>query len=268
MGVVYRAKRIKDGLDVAIKQLVGTSHSPPKAMQRFLREANILALLQHPHIVRLLEAGSSHTGAFIVMELVIGPDLNQVVREGGPLHPTSATRTIRQVLAALAVAHRAGFVHRDVKPSNILLGQQADRKKVVKLADFGLARAYEASQVSGLTLQGEIGGTPLFMAPEQITHYRDVTPAADQYSAAATLYYLLSAKYPIVPSADTAETLVKILTEEPVPLHERMPSVPQALSSMIAKAMARDSNKRFRDVLAFREALKPFATISPTQQST
>ena len=95
------------------------------------------------------------------------------------------------MLAGLAHAHAKGFVHRDIKPSNVLIGRNGT-KRVVKLADFGLARVYESSRISGLTMQGEVGGTPAFMAPEQVTHYREVKPTADQYSAAATLYTMLT----------------------------------------------------------------------------
>ncbi len=177
------------------------------------------------------------------------------------MHPSSAVRLTRQILAALGAAHSSGFVHRDVKPSNILLGQQADGRRIAKLADFGLARAYDVSKISGLTMQGEIGGTPLFMAPEQITHYRDVTPAADQYSAAATLYYLVSGRYPFDPAVDTPKTLIKILTEEPIPLRQRNSTLPDGFCAVVAKAMERDPSKRYPDVVAFREALKPFASM-------
>src|SRR4029079_8574544 len=117
----------------------------------------------------------------------------------------------------LAHAHGKGYVHRDVKPSNLIITGPKE-KRTVKVADFGLARAYDSCSLSGLTMQGEVGGTPAFMAPEQVTHYRDVKPAADQYSAAATLYFLLTGKFVFDFNADRKEHLVQIITEPVVPI--------------------------------------------------
>jgi serine/threonine-protein kinase len=163
-----------------------------------------------------------------------------------------------QALAGLAHAHAAGFVHRDVKPQNLLVGRGRG-SRVVKVADFGLARAFETSGLSGLTLHGEVGGTPAFMAPEQVTHYREVRPAADQYSAAATLYYLLTGKYAFEFPQDVGARLVVVLTDTPVPIRARRPDLPAGLADAVHKAMARDPADRYPDVITFRSALLPFA---------
>jgi eukaryotic-like serine/threonine-protein kinase len=260
MGIVYQATRLTDGLSVAIKQFKQNQQAPPKAMERFIREAKIAAAVEHENVIRLVDAGETAALGYIVMEFVDGPDLRQVVERGGPLHPKSACRVIRQALAGLAEAHERGFVHRDVKPSNILLGKTKGGKSIAKLGDFGLARAYEVSQVSGLTMQGEVGGTPHFIAPEQITHYRDVKPSADQYSIAATLYYLLSANYPFAEDKTATSMFLKILSEDPIPLRQRVPSLAPELASIISRAMHRDPNQRFPSTSAFRDALRPFAT--------
>jgi serine/threonine protein kinase len=157
----------------------------------------------------------------------------------------------------LAHAHRAGYVHRDIKPHNILIGRQGD-KHVVKVADFGLARAFEASQLSGMTLHGEFGGTPAFMAPEQVTHYREAKPPADQYSAAATLYYLLTGTYAFDFPNEITQLLIMILTEPLIPIQNRRADLPPELCEIIHKAMSRDPDDRFTDVNAFRAALAKF----------
>lgn len=156
-----------------------------KAVERFVREAAVLAKLDHPHIVRHLESGTADGVVFLVMELVNGTDAGQILKPKGPLPVAVAVRMACQTLSGLAHAHEKGFVHRDVKPGNLLVGGPAG-KRAVKVADFGLARAYDECNLSGLTMQGEVGGTPAYMALEQVTHFRDVRPAADQYSAAAT----------------------------------------------------------------------------------
>ena len=195
MGVVYRAVREADGRPVAVKTITPAAAATGKQVERFLRECRILAGLDHPSVVAFRDAGEAGGVIFLAMDLVDGPDLGRVLAEQGPQGVRTAVRVICQVLGGLAHAHAKGFVHRDIKPTNVLVGRDGT-KRVAKLADFGLARVYEASRLSGLTLQGETGGTPAFMAPEQVTHYRQVRPAADQYSAAAALYKLLTDRYP------------------------------------------------------------------------
>jgi serine/threonine-protein kinase len=193
------------------------------------------------------------------MELVAGPDAGKVLAERGPLEVGTAVRIVCQMLAGLAHAHAEGFVHRDIKPSNVLIGR-GGRRRVAKLADFGLARAYEASRLSGLTMQGELGGTPAYMAPEQITHYREVKPAADQYSAAATLYKLLTDRYPhdLPVGVGLPPQLIHISTVDPVPIRSRRPELPEALATVVHAALRREPGERFADVTAFRQALLPF----------
>ena len=170
----------------------------------------------------------------------------------------TAVRIACQMLAGLAHAHAKGFVHRDVKPSNILLGRSGT-KRVAKLADFGLARVCESSRISGLTMQGEVGGTPAFMAPEQATHYRDAKPAADQYSAAATLYTMLTGRYTHDLPKDIGAQIAHLVTAAPVPITERRPDLPAELAEVVHKALSREPEDRFPDVMAFRQELKRFA---------
>jgi eukaryotic-like serine/threonine-protein kinase len=127
------------------------------------------------------------------------------------------------------------------------------------LADFGLARVCESSRISGLTMQGEVGGTPAFMAPEQVTHYRQVRPAADQYSAAATLYNMLTNCYTHDLPKDVGAQIAQIVTAAPVPITERKPDIPAKLAEVIHKALSRESGDRYQDVMAFRQELKRFA---------
>ena len=170
----------------------------------------------------------------------------------------TAVRLMLHALDGLAHAHAKGFVHRDIKPANLLLDGPKDRR-VVKVADFGLARAFNECGISGLTMQDEIGGSPAFMAPEQVTHYRDAKPAADQYSAAATLYYLLCGQYVLDFETQTTAQMVQIVTDDRVPIRKRRADVPAGLEAALVKALAREPGDRFRSVTALRDALKPFA---------
>jgi serine/threonine-protein kinase len=257
MGVVYLGTRLADGRAVAIKQII--HQAPPKAIDLFLREIDILRSLKHLHIVEFVEVVSAAGGPYLVMEYVDGVDAKSLVKTRGAMPVRSAVRLISQVAAGLLHAHQAGFVHRDVKPANILVsGPKSGR--IAKLADFGLARAYETSKLSGLTMNHEFGGTPAFMTPEQITHYRSVKPAADQYSLGATLYYLLTGEYvhDLPPEGTATNLIVKILTDPIVPLRVRRAELPAALAAIVERSLEKDPASRYPSLREFREALRPF----------
>jgi serine/threonine protein kinase len=258
MGVVYRATRERDGLPVAVKTILPVAGTSRKQIDRFLRECEILAQLEHPNVVAFREFGEAAGLIFLVMDWVDGPDVGARLKATGPVNVRTAVRMVCQMLAGLAHAHAKGIVHRDIKPSNILIGRDGT-KRVVKLADFGLARVYESSRISGLTMQGEVGGTPAFMAPEQATHYREAKPTADQYSAAATLYTMLTNRPTHDLPKDIGAQIAHLVTAAPVPITERKPDIPAKLADVIHKALSREPEDRYPDVTAFRQELKRFA---------
>lgn len=254
MGVVYRAVREVDGEAVAVKTILPAVAPTAAAVGRFCREADILGRLKHPNIVGHRAGGAAGPILYVVMEYVPGVTAAAVVARDGPLAPARARRWADQLLDALGHAHEGGFVHRDVKPANLLVveGPSGD---AVKVADFGLARAYESSGLSGLTTDGASGGTPAFMPPEQVTDFKRVRPAADQYAAAATLYYLLTGRPVYEPGASARETLGLILSTDPIPLRPGAAPLPEPFGSVIRRALARDPAARFPDTHAMRRAL-------------
>lgn len=257
MGVVYLGARQTDGIQVAIKTIIPTVAVNRRQVDRFLREADILFQLQHPGIVAFRDKGEVNGSLFFAMDYIEGTDAASLIKSN-PLPMRTAVRMICKLLSALEYAHGKGFVHRDIKPANLLVGVEAGHK-IVKLADFGLARVYQASQVSGLTMEGQVGGTVAFMPPEQILHFRDVKPAADQYSTAATLYTLLTGCCLFDFKKKAVPPLVQVLHEEPVPIRERLPQLSEALALVIHRALEKEPHARFDDVRAFRKALMPFA---------
>lgn len=148
-------------------------------------------------------------------------------------------------------------MHRDVTPSNLLV-TTADGREAGKVADFGLARVYQASILSGITMADTGGGTPSFMPPEQVTDFRRVAPAGDQWSAAATLDALLSGQSPHG-AGDPVEVFARILTQDPAPLRSLRAEVPAGLETPVHRALARKPEHRFPDVGAFRRAIAGFA---------
>ncbi len=260
MGIVYHAKRKSDATDVAIKMIKPAVLGNAADYQRFRREIEILRQLNHPAIVKFLDAGDVTGLLFFVMEYVNGADAKVwVEKRPKPLAVSVAVKIISRVLEALDYAHQRGFVHRDVKPSNILICQDG-KKLVVKLTDFGLARAYQDSKLSGLTLTGGLCGTPKYMAPEQITDARRVQPASDQYSAAATLYWLLTQKNTHDFDDRMHIGLQQILTQEPIPIRNRRPDVPDNLAAAILRALSKDPAARFDSAAEFRDAIRKSLT--------
>jgi len=257
MGVVYRAVRESDGRAVAIKIVTPAVSPSEKDLQRFLREAKILEQLDHPNIVAFRDLGETDGVLWFAMDFVPGVDASRLLKSEGPLPVARAVALISQLLGALAYAHGKGFVHRDLKPANMIVLRE-NGKETIKLADFGLARTYQLSQLSGLTMSGSTGGTAHFMPPEQVLNFRTVKPTADQYSAAATLYNLLTDRHVYDCKGGVQDLLKLVLLNEPVPIRSRRPDLPPQLADVIHKALARKPKDRFADATGFQQALRAF----------
>jgi serine/threonine-protein kinase len=259
MGVVYQALRGSDGWLVALKTIQPAVAPTPVVVERFLREAQILNELDHPNIVAFHEMGESNGLLHFAMDYVAGIDAAQLLKQNRGLLPVPrALDLVCQVLQALDYAHAKGFVHRDIKPANMLVTREGGRD-VVKLSDFGLARLYQTSRMSGLTQDHEWGGTAPFLAPDQINDLRATKPPADQYSTAATLYNLLTDRFIYDFPERLHAKIMKILLEDPVPIRERRPELPEELAAVIHRGLARDPEARFKSVREMRRALVPFA---------
>ena len=257
MGVVYLATCDTDSAEVAVKVISPGGAVTRRNIDRFVREASILKQLIHPNIVTFRDMGANRGLLYYTMDYVPGTDAQKLTNERGRWSVRSAVRVAIEVLKALDYAHGEGFVHRDIKPSNILI--RTGKSAAVKLADFGLARVYQASQLSGLSQEGEFGGTPKFMPPEQITDYRNVTPTTDQFAVAATLYHLLTGQFIHDFENDRRPAIVLVLEGEPIPIRERRPELPDELAAAIHKALQREPSSRFETCAELAAALSPFA---------
>jgi pSer/pThr/pTyr-binding forkhead associated (FHA) protein len=258
MGVVYQARHNMTGRMVALKLIMPETATTRSAIDRFQREMSVISQIRHPNIVECYEQGMTRGQFWFAMEYVAGTNLEALAKADPGRYPVNqACRLTCQILKGLEEAHKLGFVHRDIKPENILIAQTAEGL-AVKISDFGLAKSFRGVGLSGLTFSGEMRGTVPFMPPEQMLDFKTVTPLADLYATAATLYYMLTCQYVYDESAGGGDLIHMLLEESPIPIRDRRPDVPQALAEVIRICLARDPKERYPDAASMRKALKPF----------
>jgi tetratricopeptide (TPR) repeat protein/predicted Ser/Thr protein kinase len=256
MGVVYKAWHRRLQRPVAVKMLLAGAYAKPQELERFLREAETVAGLQHANIVQVHEAGDVDGRPYFTMEFVEGGSLAQKLA-GTPQPARQAAALVASVAEAVHAAHQRGIVHRDLKPGNILLTADG----TPKLTDFGLARHLEGT--AGLTQSGVPVGTPSYMAPEQAEgKARGVGPAADTYALGAILYELLTGRPPFW-AETAAASLQHVLTEDPVPPSRLNPQVPRDLETICLKCLHKEPERRYASAAALAEDLRRFLADEP-----
>jgi serine/threonine protein kinase len=268
MSTVYIAFDQRLERAVAIKLLAEHLADDPAFVSRFRREALAAARLVHPNIVQVFDFGfdESQHQHFIVMEHVPGYSCAELLRDRGHLDVDQAVEVVSQACRGLDYAHRNGVVHRDVKPGNLLVSES----EVVKLADFGIARATDQSSI---TQVGSVLGTAAYLAPEQ-ARGEDAGPRADLYSLGVVAYQLMSGRLPYEANS-LSELTLKQQREMPTPLHSVNPAVPAELGHAVALALALDQYERPMNAIALADSLRdglnriePIRTDSPTSQAT
>ncbi len=256
MGQVFRVRHEQLERDYALKVLLPTGASNPRLLARFRHEARATARLRHPNIVAVHEVGEDDGVNYFTMDVIEGRPLNKIVREGS-LTVSDSVEMLRKIAAALHHAHREGVIHRDMKPSNIIVNEEGEPF----VMDFGLAKELHA--VTQLTRTGTAVGTLAYMPPEQAQGRRDlIGPKSDIYSLGVTLYECLTGKLPFV--ADSAPVLIaKLINTEPVPPHKREPTVPEPISRICLKAMAKDPAHRYGTAMDLCRDLERFQDGEP-----
>jgi eukaryotic-like serine/threonine-protein kinase len=252
MSRVYRARDLQLQRIVALKVLAAPLSTDSEYLQRFEREARIAAQLHHPHIVTVYDIGSDDHQHFIAMEYIAGRSVAALLQRHGALAPALVLTIVTAVAAALDTAHRAGAVHRDIKPHNILI----DRHGRVILTDFGIAQTTEND--SRLTRTGVFMGTPEYLSPEQ-AEARRVDGRSDLYGLAVVAYEMLSGRVPF--QGATTQLLVAHVQTPPPPLTAVAPQLPAALDAVLARGMAKRPEDRFQSgaelAAALTAALQP-----------
>ncbi|MFO7274099.1 MAG: Stk1 family PASTA domain-containing Ser/Thr kinase [Symbiobacteriaceae bacterium] len=249
MAVVFRATDLQLGREVAVKTLRGQFGADDEFVRRFRREAHNASSLSHPNIVQTYDVGEDGGVHYIVMELVAGKTLKALIQEQGPLPVAEAARIAIAIADALAHAHAQGIVHRDIKPHNILLGQDGR----VKVADFGIARAVTTDT---LTRTGSWMGSAHYFSPEQADG-QPATAKSDLYSLGVVLYEMVTGTVPF--QGDSPITVaLKHLRERVDPPSQLNPEVPAELDEIILRAMEKEPEDRFDSAVEMRDALADF----------
>jgi serine/threonine protein kinase len=283
MGEVYRARHRRLGKLVALKVLRQARLGSGQALARFRRETEAVGQLDHPHLVEAHDAGEQDGVAYLVLKLIDGVDLQRLVRERGPLPVPEACELVRQAALGLQHLHERGLVHRDVKPSNLMLtpspvvtgfqpvkeeptgGPPVATRGIVKVLDLGLARLRSADGADDLTGAGAFLGTPDYLAPEQIDDAGGVDIRADVYGLGATLFFLLTGKPPFARHKEMLAKLKAHGTETPPDVRALRSDVPEGVAAAVARMLAKRPEDRYATPLAVAAALEPFTAARPPQ---
>ena len=258
MATVYKARQLGTKRLVAVKVINRGLADDGEIVARFRQEQALGARLRHPNLIAVYEAGRAAGRPYLIMELVEGDNLDELLGRSGPLPVAEACEIIRQAALGLQHLHERGLVHRDVKPSNLMLTTGGE----VKVFDLGLARRLlEPDAGERITSQGQFLGTLDYVAPEQCTDPHAVDIRADVYGLGCTLYELLAGQAPFArPGYESAFQKMKAHVEAPVPpIRESRPDVPERLATVLGRMLAKDRAGRFADPADVARAVQPFA---------
>ena len=252
---VYEGVHLYTSRRVAVKILNDEYKGHDEARLRLLDEARALGIVRHPNVVEIHDAGTWENAPYVIMEMLEGRNLEGLLTSRGRMHPTDALQVIRQVALGLGAAHRAGVVHRDVKPGNIHIVRAPAGREKATLLDFGVARlprgADKASQRFGHA--GTVVGTPEYMAPEQAFGRVDLDGRADLYALGAVLWECLTESVPIAGTYD--EVVAFHANAAPPSLRRVRPELPPALLDLVDRCLQRDPRARFPDAQALVNAI-------------
>lgn len=273
MGIVYRAKRLHIGDEVAVKVLHTDLIVEPRVIERFRREARSAAMINHPNVVSIhdfSDGQSSESPAYIVMEFVRGTSLRRFLKRHGPLSPSRAVDLMRDICSGLGMAHRNGVIHRDLKPDNVIIAAASHEgeDERVKVVDFGIAKLRNTPADFTMTQTGAIIGTIYYMSPEQCRG-EEIDARADVYSLGAMFYEMITGNPPFRAN-NIAALISKHLTETPPPFPLEL-RIPPVLAAACFRALSKNRDERPADASAFARELQvalatPGADSQPSEE--
>jgi eukaryotic-like serine/threonine-protein kinase len=266
MGSVYAAEDVDTGRKVAIKVIHAHLASGVRGfIERFEREAQAAASIDTDHIARCLAVGTDpRTGnQFMVLEYLVGEDLQQALKRLGPLAPELALRIVAQACVGLQKAHEAGIIHRDIKPANLFLAKAGEGERILKILDFGVAKVRKDVSESqgdtggGLTRTGSILGSPLYMSPEQARSVKYIDHRSDIWSMGVVLYQALAGRTPYDHIAGLGDLILALCSEHPPPVQQFAPWIGPEVASIVDYALRIDPNERYQSARELHDALLP-----------
>jgi len=256
MGQVFLAEHLDLKRMVALKVVAAGATAPPAVIDRFRAESRAVAAVKHPGICQIFEAGQVGHVPFLAMEFIDGPTLGQKAQDQLPT-PVEAAKYVQQIAEAIEASHQAGILHRDLKPANVMI----DKAGQIKVMDFGLAK--RLGEDEHRTRTGEIIGTPSYMAPEQASGVvKQVGPPCDVYATGAILYSLLTGRAPFA-TPEIMQTIMLVLTADPVPPRTLQPRIPVDLETICLKCLEKQPRKRYATAAQLAEDLKRFLDNRP-----
>jgi eukaryotic-like serine/threonine-protein kinase len=272
MGVVYKARHRRLGRSVALKMILDGAHAAPRELDRFRREAEAIARLQHPNIVQIFDFGEHEGRPYLALEFVEGGSLARQI-DGSAQSARRSAEVVKDLARTIHEAHQAGIVHRDLKPANVLLTESG----VPKITDFGIAKRLDG-EVAFPTLSEQFLGTPSYMAPEQAVRERSPSArqdekagaraggssAVDIYGLGAILYEMVTGRPPFR-AESPLETVLKVLHEDPVAPTRLKPSVPRDLETICLKCLEKLPHRRYSSALELAEDLERFLDFEPVK---
>jgi tRNA A-37 threonylcarbamoyl transferase component Bud32 len=264
MGQVFTAENLAIGSRVAIKVLKAELLADAHFRQRFQTEAQAIAAIDHRNVVRFLDLVVGDP-TFLVMEYVPGQTLAQVLAHGKKIEPVRAINLTRRLCWGLDAVHKAGIIHRDLKPANVILTPDSELGEEPKIIDFGLAKLAYARPEQQLTREGQILGTPHYMAPEQIAN-REIDARADVYSLGCLFYHMLAGRPPFE-GRDDVTVLFQQIQEAPAQLKDHAPGLSPELEAVLRKALAKDPKGRYSSALEMARALSAVDRRAPSKSA-
>jgi len=259
MSSIYEAEELVSGRRVALKVLHPSLADDKEAIARLQQEAKVVSTIGHANICEIFDLGRTEDGSpYLVMELLEGESLAERIKADGRMSFYDIAPIMKQVLAALVSAHSKGILHRDLKPENVFIEQsQRNRQPVAKLLDFGISKSmtYDFLESARLTHSGMVMGTPYYMAPEQARGDSTLDQRVDLWALGVVMYEALTGRRPFVATNYNA-LLVKILTSRPRPIKKLVPTLPEAVASVVDRALSKLREDRFQSAQEFIEAIR------------